>query len=148
MSWTALVPFKAADWKSRLSTRLSPKERAALARSLFDHVASVLAQVPAIVRIALLAAEPLAGWKDRWVQNRGKGLNVELDGAFDTLSGAPLMVVHADLPMLTVEDVEAITLAAGQAGVALAPDRHQRDRRYAESGIPFQLRTGKPRAAR
>ena len=132
MSWTALVPIKSpGDRKSRLAALLSQDERVRLSDFMFWHVLGVLQQVPSISQIAVISAELPPGWKGRWIVDTGRGLNAELQSA-SAAFGRNILVIHADLPALTVDDVDALLAAAeretkdakGQ-GVAIAPDRHQ-----------------------
>lgn len=125
MSWTALLPYKPqGERKTRLAARLSPEERARWAAALFAHVVAVLERSAGIGAIAILSRERPAGWRGRWIEDRGRGLNPELEAARVALGGGPLLVLHADLPLLAPEDVAALTAAAEEAGCALAPDRH------------------------
>lgn len=125
--WTALVPLKAAgERKSRLASRLSPGARDALSERLFAHVAECLGRVARIGSVVALGGEPPPGWRGRWLTDHGRGLNHELAAASRSLAGAPLLVIHADLPLLAGDDLEALLDAAEQAGAAIVPDRHGR----------------------
>jgi len=124
MSWTAIVPIKPpGDRKSRLAALLSQDERVRLSDALLWHVLDVLAQVPAISTIVVVSAVSPAGWNGHWTLDAGRGLNAELQAASAAL-GRNVLVIHADLPGLAVNDVEALIAGAGN-GVAIAPDRHQ-----------------------
>jgi len=127
MSWTAIVPIKPpGDRKSRLAELLSQDERVRLSDALLWHVLGVLAQVPAIAKILVVSAAPPVGWNGHWILDAGRGLNAELQAASAAL-GRNVLVIHADLPGLAVDDVEALIAAATsiEKGVAIAPDRHQ-----------------------
>ncbi|MDF7774873.1 2-phospho-L-lactate guanylyltransferase [Sphingomonas sp. AOB5] len=122
MMWTAIVPLKSApERKSRLAARLPQAARIALSEQMAAHVLQVLDSVPAIGRVIVLSPIPVSG-RD-WRPDRGRGLNVELEAARADLAGEALLVMHADLPLLTPADVAALIGSAGQ-GAALAPDRH------------------------
>jgi 2-phospho-L-lactate guanylyltransferase len=123
--WNAIVPWKTAGQrKTRLAPTLSPPERDRLAQALFDHVIGVLDACPGIGRIGILSeTRPNAplGRADRdWLPDGGLGLNAELQALQIT---GPRLVIHADLPLVTPEDVEAL-LSAARGGAAIAPDRH------------------------
>ena len=90
---------------------------------MFAHVLAVLQQSPSITTIAVLGAKRPAGWDGLWLQDQSRGLNAELTAAHETLDDSGLLVIHADLPLLSVDDVEAL-LGAAVSGCALAPDRH------------------------
>lgn len=83
------------------------------------HVLAVL--TAAGVRPFVLA--PVA-WPGRgWEPDRGTGLNAELDRVRAARGAASLLVIHADLPRLSGEDVRALLAAAEMHGAAIAPDR-------------------------
>src|SRR3546814_6158458 len=54
----------------------------------------------------------------------GRGLNTELEQARKLVAG-DLIVLHADLSLLTPGDVTALIEAASESGLAIAPDRHR-----------------------
>ena len=125
MRWTALVPMKqGAETKSRLAGVLDAPARKALAEAMAAHVVDRLREVEAIADIHLLAPAPAPGLDVAWLADGGAGLNAELAKASIALGEGPLLVLHADLPLLQRDDVEALLTAARQAGAAIAPDRH------------------------
>jgi 2-phospho-L-lactate guanylyltransferase len=71
--------------------------------------------------MVLSQARP-SGWTGAWRADSGLGLNHELEAARTTISG-PLIVLHSDLPLLIVGDVEALVERADVGGLAIAPDR-------------------------
>ncbi|WP_157219991.1 2-phospho-L-lactate guanylyltransferase [Flavisphingomonas formosensis] len=126
MSWTALLPFKPpAQRKTRLAGLLDPEQRIALSAVMFDGVVAALERSESIGAIHLIAADRPDGWTGGWHADRGRGLNAELEAVRDTIGG-PLLILHADLPLLGSEDVGALLVAAERAGRAIAPDRHGR----------------------
>jgi len=119
--WNAIVPLKTAGQrKTRLASALSQTERDGLAQVLFDRVIGVLDACPAIGRISVLSEECPARVDLGWLRDRGRGLNSELQAL--EIEG-PRVIIHADLPLVTPDDVEAL-LAAARGGAAIAPDRH------------------------
>lgn len=123
--WNAIVPFKTAGQrKTRLAPALSPPERDRLAQALFDRVVGVLDASPAVGRISVLSEarpETRPGQTDvDWLPDRGLGLNAELQALG---IAEPRLIIHADLPLVTPDDVETL-LAAAHGGGAIAPDRH------------------------
>lgn len=123
-SWSAIIPLKPPGWrKSRLAGRLSAAQRDRLAEEMFHHVAGVLRAVPAIVDVALLSECALPGWAANWIRDQGRGLNAELCDAAKPRQAKNLLVIHADLPLLTAGDVFDL-IAGDQSGSAIAPDRH------------------------
>lgn len=124
MSWTAVVPLKtAADRKTRLSPSLDLAERIRLSDRMARQVVAALTSVPAFGRVLLLSPVPPEALDAEWMPDEGRGLNAELARVRAGLGGA-MLVVHADLPLLSSDDVAALLAAAEAAGVAVAPDRH------------------------
>ncbi len=125
--WTALMPMKQGlQAKSRLAAVLDGPERAALAEAMAAHVVCCLRAVREIGEVRLLAPEPAAALDATWLADAGRGLNAELASACANLSDGPVLVIHADLPKLAPDDVEALLSAADKAGAAIAPDRHEK----------------------
>lgn len=125
MKWTAIVPLKAAaQRKTRLAGALDGTEAAALAQGMADHVIATLAGVSAIGSIRVLSPAPGDIPGTVWEPDQGKGLNAELDRVCAALAGLPMLIVHADLPLLGADDVAALLRAAEAAGAAIATDRH------------------------
>lgn len=125
--WAALVPLKqGAESKSRLGQALEPTERMALASAMAARVMTCLSHVNAINSLYLLAPTPVSEWSSHWLPDGGRGLNPELENARERLGKRPLLVIHADLPCVTVEDVQLLLAAADDCGCAFAPDRHGR----------------------
>lgn len=123
--WTALVPLKmGAMSKSRLATLLSAEEREALGVRMARHVIGCLSGAPGIDRVVLLSPRPIEAMEAVWCADRGRGINAELVGFVDAGTAGPLLVMLADLPLLTPEDVAALLDEAGRHGAAIAPDRH------------------------
>ena len=119
--WRAVVPLNLGrDCKTRLAGRLSRAAREQLVDAMARHVVAQLAATRGIARILLLAPlrPDLAGVD--WVEDKGRGLNAELA---QILGGGPVLVIHADLPLLAPADVGAMVRAATASGSAIAPDR-------------------------
>lgn len=122
--WLAVIPLKQEpDRKTRLAGWLTDEQRRQLSRLMFDHVAGVLARVKAVREVALLSETRPEGWSGRLFADRRRGLNAELAAVADECGSSPLLVIHADLPLVSEADVTAL-LAAAERGYALAPDRH------------------------
>ena len=125
--WTAIVPLKTEGArKTRLSGHLSEIAREQLSETLFRHVIGTLRSCPSVARIVSLSDGPaLIDGLDR-ICDSGRGLNAELQDVIDAIRAdhgdARLLILHADLPLLEVADVEALARAAS-GGVAIAPDR-------------------------
>ncbi len=137
MSRWALIPIKGFDrGKSRLSEVLAPRERAQLARDLFEHVMRVLRASPAIEGIAVVSDSPEAcehaerlGVVALSDATGSKGLADVVDSALRDLErrGATSVVIcMSDLPDLTVRDIANVARALDESDVVLVPDLLQR----------------------
>lgn len=124
MSWTAVVPLKqGGDRKSRLAGLLSYDDRLALSDRMAIHVLSVLIAAPSVTRVLGLSATPPPMAEVDWARDEGSGLNAELEVVMARPGIGRLLILHGDLPLVEVGDVEAL-VAAAVGGLALAPDRH------------------------
>lgn len=131
MSARVIVPHRGlAAAKTRLSPVLTVAERGELAARLLERVLRVARlALPDVVVISPSAAlAPLVEAAGaRLAVQHGMGLNEGLEEARDAAVAdgiSTLVVLHGDLPSLTVEDVTAVAEAIrGARGVAIAPDR-------------------------
>lgn len=135
----ALLPLKdLVQAKTRLAGLLRPSERRALAQAMAEDVLAVLAAHPDIARITLVSDDPGAEllarkyaadwWPERTLGCRG--LNPLMQCASERLLAngeEPLIVLHADLPLLAPDDITAV-LAAQRAlrGLVIGSDRQGR----------------------
>lgn len=127
----ALVPVKALDRaKSRLTGVLTPFERRRLTLEMLERVLTALAKVPVtatwvvspdaevLARAAAFGARPL-------IESRPE-LNHALEQARSAARAAgatALIVVPADVPLVTPEDIDAmVRLLTKGADLVLAPD--------------------------
>jgi len=139
----ALLPLKdLAAAKSRLAGLLRPSERRALAQAMAEDVLGVLARLPAIGRVILLSDDPCAPllaerygavwWPERDLPGGdlpGWGLNNLLEAAVGRLFAAeatPVLVLHADLPLLQPADLEAALAGRAPGELVVGSDRHGR----------------------
>ncbi|MGB8694152.1 MAG: 2-phospho-L-lactate guanylyltransferase [Steroidobacteraceae bacterium] len=123
----ALVPIKArADCKCRLAERLSAEARLGLVRLMLNRVLAELAASRTIDHVAVVSPERDTLAVDVTVlEDAGGGLNAALDAARQALvaQGArELVVLPADLPFVTVADIDALVESGRRAGFALAGD--------------------------
>ena len=124
MTWTALIPLKGSgERKTRLAGRLDETQRRALSHELFSHAASVLNSSAEVSEVMVLSDVRPENWDGPLILDEGRGLNSELRSFVRTLGPRRLLVIHADLPLLSTEDI-AILLAKAERGCAIAPDRH------------------------
>ena len=132
-----LLPLKdLVKAKSRLSGLLSPSERRALAQAMVEDVLVVLAQHGEISCITLVSDDPGAGML---AQKYGadylpetalgcRGLNRVVAAAASRLvqdHSAPMLVLHGDLPLLSLADISAVLARQRQrGGLVIGCDRH------------------------
>jgi len=123
----AAVPLKRLDRvKSRLAPRLSTGERSELMLGLLERVVGGLEQSRVVHRIALVTPERAVARQLDIVQLPDRnGLNPSLRGAVDwalDLGAQSLLIVPADLSLLTPDDVRSLVEASGgTSGVTIAP---------------------------
>ena len=119
---TAVVPMKPlAESKMRLSSHLSEDERAELSAAMLASVLSALrdSEVSATIvvggddRVQSIAAESESDWKP----DEFKDLNLAVGEAFGSVweSGCIPAYIPADLPLLTVSDLNDMTVFASNA---------------------------------
>ncbi len=134
MAIWAIVPVKPfLRSKSRLSSVLSPLERAGLSREFLGHALDVLAQVPGITQTLVISRDPAAlalahGRQARTVTESGApDLNSALQRATQVVVASRaqgVLILPTDLPFLTPEDVIQLITGGGDGPqVAIAPDR-------------------------
>lgn len=116
MTTWAIIPVKPLRYgKSRLSHILSPEERAQLTGKMLSHTLQVLNKVAPIYRSLVISRDPAALKIARQygAYSYGEGdkqdLNVALTRAAHIAAAQEatgVLIVPADLPLITVEDVE------------------------------------------
>ncbi len=109
--WTVIVPVRSfTTAKSRLNGAHPHVPSATVARALAHHTLSVLDQWEHCTSIIIVSDAPL-GWhstspKARHIlQGEHPGLNGAVTAARATVTTGPVLVIHADLPWLSVDDL-------------------------------------------
>ena len=136
MSFWAIVPVKPLVLgKSRLAEVLTPAEREDLNRRLLAHTLETLSAVSEIDNILVISRDQAAlalarEHGARTVQESGAPqLNVALARATHVAQNyaiSGVLIVPADLPLITPEDVRLMLERAGDPPVVVvAPDRHR-----------------------
>lgn len=125
----AVVPVKRlADAKTRLSSRLSSAERSDLMLDLLERTVSALRASGSVSRLGLATPEPhLASSLNVESLPDGGSLNTTLRWAVEwarQIEAASLLIVPADLPLVTAGAVRTLAAAAGTSnGVVIASTR-------------------------
>jgi 2-phospho-L-lactate guanylyltransferase len=136
MTLWAIVPVKPLRFgKSRLAGVLTEDERTDLNRRLLAHTLDTLKAIPELEHVLVISRDPaaLALARDhgaRTVQENGAPqLNVALTRATviaQTYSTQGVLIVPADLPLVTPEDIRAmLDLVKNPPVVVIAPDRRR-----------------------
>lgn len=121
--WRVLVPIKQGqNGKSRLAHLLPQGARFNLVERMAQHVLDVLSDCFETTNITILSPQCPGNWNGQWARDEGRGLNAELTTWRASQRDAPVLILHADLPLLTSNDVRALIKAADH-GLALATDR-------------------------
>ncbi len=136
MTLWAIVPVKPLRrGKSRLAQVLSVEERKDLNRRLLAHTVDTLAAIPEIEHVLVVSRDPeaLALAREhgaRTVQENGSpGLNLALARATiiaKNYTTRGVLIVPADLPLITPEDVNSMLGRVGEPPVVVvSPDRRR-----------------------
>lgn len=136
MTTWAIVPVKPMRRaKSRLSSVLGAEERLALSREMLNRVLEALAGVSGIERTLLVSrdTEAMALARHHGARTLSERPPIDLNQALQQATRAAVgsgasavLVVPADLPLVTVEDLqELVALSASPPVVVLAPDRRR-----------------------
>ena len=136
MTLWAIVPVKPLRYgKSRLAEVLTPEERMDLNRRMLAHTLDTLTAMPEIEHVLVVSRDQAAlalarEYGARTVQESGTPkLNVALARATvvaKNYATRGVLIVPADLPLVTSEDVRAMLEHAVEPPVVVvAPDRHR-----------------------
>ena len=113
------------DAYRRLAGSLGPDERAALARALASHTAGTVVRAGVTPYIVTSAAEvrewALAGGYRVMADPPGGGLDGAAGEAVRMAAGNPWLILHADLPCLSPDEVALALDLAGSGERVLAP---------------------------
>ncbi len=137
MTYWAIIPVKPLRrGKSRLSGVLSLEARTALNHYLLSNTLEILASISEIEYSLVVSRDPEAltiarEYGARTVQEQGSPqLNVALTRATMVAlshSVQGVLIIPADLPLLTAEDIRDVVNHAGAPPVVvITPDRHRR----------------------
>lgn len=137
MALWAIVPVKPLRrGKSRLAEMFTPEERVDLNRQLLRNTLNTLMEIPEIEQVLVVSRDQAAlslarDLGAKTVQENGDpDLNVALTRATivaKTYTTQGVLIVPADLPLLTSEDVRALLAkSVDPPVVVVAPDRHKK----------------------
>lgn len=126
----ALVPLKRLDQaKTRLAAELDPPARVRLMRALLDRTLHEVERTPSIGRVILVSSDPASegiatGHGIEHFDDRGLPWNEALAAAVaERVTTRAVLILSADIPLVSVDDVEALIAAMPESGVAIARAR-------------------------
>lgn len=136
MTLWAIVPIKPLGRaKSRLSSVLSREERTTLSREMMVHLLEVLREVPGIERTLVVSrdTQALALAREHGARTVAEWGTPDLNPALlrativaKQYGVSGVLVLPADLPLISPQDVETLISKADQPPVVvIAPDRHR-----------------------
>lgn len=129
------VPVRALEGaKSRLGAVLDAEERHDLVEGLLRRTVAAALATPGVVEVVVVSPDPEAlavaqAAGARPLPQRSRGLNPALQEARAAATGERLLLLPADLPGVTADDLARVLAAgdaAGSPSVVLVPDRHRR----------------------
>ena len=127
----AIVPVKVpGKSKMRLSRRLNEVERTSLTISMLINVLTALRRAKSVASLTVVCADRRlrllveeCGASFLW-EGHPRGLNRALNFALRRIpSGSPILIIHADLPFLTPEDVDNLIMRAQGYPLAFVPSK-------------------------
>jgi FO synthase len=128
MRVVAVVPVQAfSEGKSRLAKVLSTAERTALIERMLGRVLKALQGARLIDGVVVVSPELDVGLPDEVevLRDKGRGLNEAVSFAVQTLSDRydAAVVVAADIPNVTSEEIDSLVSRAIDHDVVVVPDR-------------------------
>ncbi len=133
MSLWAIIPVKPLkNAKSRLAPVLAPPERFALAQAMLRHVLSVTTSVQQVNGVLVISRDTkaLAIAREFGAKTMQEGKISNLNPALmratmvvKTWRADGILVLPADLPFVTADDVRAITDLGRERSIVIATDR-------------------------
>ncbi|MBV2234997.1 MAG: 2-phospho-L-lactate guanylyltransferase [Sterolibacterium sp.] len=148
MSCWALVALKQpASAKGRLAETLATTARSQLVAQMFADVLKALRSTRQIAGIAVVTADELAAAELVRIDDPGLGLNAALAHGAQALHARgvdELLILHADLPLASAAEIDALIDAGRAHGLAIAPDKSGlgTNALYLPLPAPFAFRFG------
>ena len=125
-----LIPLKRLDYaKMRLREHLSPEMRVRVMKALVENAVLEAQRAPSVSRVFLVSSDPRSsGMATRWgvdhFDDRGLPWNDGLRAAMtEVVATDTVLILSADLPLVTSEAVEAFIAAIPLPGMGIARAR-------------------------
>ena len=127
----AIVPVNVPNGsKKRLSNRLDASQRANLTITMLMNVLTALKRSSSVSSVVVVCADlnvqsVVEGFGATFLwEGKRRGLNPALNFAMKKVpSESPVLIIHADLPLLTHADVDNLVRRAGNCSLALLPSK-------------------------
>jgi 2-phospho-L-lactate guanylyltransferase len=111
-----VIPYGGSRGKTRLELEDGAREELSLAM-----LAHVVAAALDVGRTWIVSPAEPKGSQAAWISDPGGGQGAAVEAALREIGTGPVLVVNADLPSLTSEDLRALSDATPDPGVAVAP---------------------------
>jgi 2-phospho-L-lactate/phosphoenolpyruvate guanylyltransferase len=108
-----VIPHAGARGKTRLGAG-----REELSAAMLEHV---LATAASVGRTWVVSPDPVSGAE--WIPDPGGGQGAAVEAALREIGPGPVLVVNADLPAVTGDELRALHDAIPEHGIAVAPAR-------------------------
>jgi len=127
----AIVPVNVPNGsKKRLSNRLDASQRANLTITMLMNVLTALKRSSSVSSVVVVCADlnvqsVVEGFGATFLwEGKRRGLNPALNFAMKKVpSESPVLIIHADLPLLTHADVDNLVRRAGNCSLTLLPSK-------------------------
>ena len=110
-----VIPYAGSRGKTRLA--LGSSERETLSEAMLASVLSVALEV---AETWVVSPDEPPSSDATWIPDPGGGQGAAVAAALQEIGTGPVLVVNADLPTLTVDDLLALEAATPQPGIAIA----------------------------
>jgi 2-phospho-L-lactate guanylyltransferase len=127
MTYTALIPVKTlATAKSRLALHLSQHQRETLVLDMLHHVIHILLESRLLTRVSVVSPDSrilaqVQAWGAQALLEEQQGHNAALHAAaLHSTDATAILTISADLPLLCVDDIQALINQSKQYQLVLA----------------------------
>ncbi len=110
-----VIPYGGSRGKTRLALEASEREKLSLAM-----LGSVLSVALEVGQTWVVSPDEPQGSDPTWIPDPGGGQGAAVAAALREIGAGPVLVVNADLPSLTVDDLLALEAATPKPGIAIA----------------------------
>lgn len=140
-----IVPIRDFDGMTRLSTVLSPRFRAELAQRLANNVISA-AMTCQLKILIVTSSDDVKQWATGLgidiCEDPGDGLSSAAAAGVSRVDGAPWMVIHADLPLITPSALRSSVQACAHNTLLVPSQDGGTTIVGGRGGFPFSYGTG------